>query len=206
MSEQVRESLSALLDEEANELDLARVLKGLDQNEGAYNTWRRYHLLSAAAAGESDEFSNVDLHKSVRAALADESLAPRKGIAGRLGQALKPLASVAVAATVTVVVLGGAQVYQRMQGDVAVNDIAAADTPSGLVTQFGDGQVVSLGDVTFSQRQAEDRRSRQAQAAANQLAQRRLEAFLQSHSETASLNASSSLMPMARSVPPREGQ
>ncbi len=52
MKQPVRESISALLDDEANELDLQRILKELEGDADSAGTWQRYHLQSATMRNE----------------------------------------------------------------------------------------------------------------------------------------------------------
>jgi len=52
MSEKMNESLSALMDGEADELELRRTLNELSENDGLRSRWERYHLMSAVMKKE----------------------------------------------------------------------------------------------------------------------------------------------------------
>ncbi len=50
--DQLFESLSALVDNEANELEVRRILKNIEQNPELLERWRRYHLIGSALRKE----------------------------------------------------------------------------------------------------------------------------------------------------------
>ncbi|PCK08504.1 MAG: anti-sigma factor [Alteromonadaceae bacterium] len=76
------ESISALVDGEASEMDLQRVLKGVEHDDAARDTWRRYNLMSAALRGElanigdqdssMTDFAKVDLSAGISALIEQE--------------------------------------------------------------------------------------------------------------------------------------
>ena len=61
MSQNARESLSALMDNEGDELELRRVLKSLDDEPDAADAWRRYHLMRSLLRREGDVDMTTDL-------------------------------------------------------------------------------------------------------------------------------------------------
>ena len=93
------ESVSALIDGEANDLDLARVLKAGDESEAMRAYWQRQQQYRAVMQSGGSAFSAVDVSSRVTAAISEDK--PRFA---------NPLVSMAVAASVTIaVVLGGQQ-------------------------------------------------------------------------------------------------
>lgn len=66
MDDRLKESLSALVDDEANELEIQRVLSNLDDD--AVDTWERYHGIRDAVNGYGRELPKIDIRQS----LADE--------------------------------------------------------------------------------------------------------------------------------------
>ncbi|MFT7490699.1 MAG: sigma-E factor negative regulatory protein RseA [Pseudohongiellaceae bacterium] len=67
----INASLSALMDGEASDLDVRRVLKAEDADLG--QCWQRFHLAAAAMRKDSDlGFGSVDLSASISAAIARE--------------------------------------------------------------------------------------------------------------------------------------
>jgi len=71
----LNESLSALMDSEANDIEIRRILKELDANDSALaveirGKWRRYHLASAVIS--KDNVSTVDYSIAVSDAIDSE--------------------------------------------------------------------------------------------------------------------------------------
>ena len=99
MSERIRESLSALIDNEANELELERVLSRSEQIE-LRSTWTRYQVARTVMRGDATGgIHGMDISGRVREALAADS----EGSAAPIAQwraVLRPVASFAVAASV----------------------------------------------------------------------------------------------------------
>ena len=52
MSEKLRESLSAVVDDEADEFELRRVLDELAKDPGLKASWARYHMIGTVLRGE----------------------------------------------------------------------------------------------------------------------------------------------------------
>ena len=53
MSEQLREALSAIVDGEASNFELRRVLDEISKDESLQTTWQNYHLMRSAMQGEN---------------------------------------------------------------------------------------------------------------------------------------------------------
>ena len=53
MSEKLRESLSALMDDEANELEVERLLREVAATDDLRQTWVRYHVARDALKGQN---------------------------------------------------------------------------------------------------------------------------------------------------------
>lgn len=110
--EALQESLSAVMDNEADELELRRVIAALEDPE-TRATWARYQV--ARAVMHKDLLDpHLDLSAAVSAAIADE-VAPARASRGPW----RSLGRLAVAASVTVAVLAGVRLYNQ-------NDIAGA--------------------------------------------------------------------------------
>lgn len=130
------ESLSALMDGEAGELELRRVLRAMD-DEGSelMARWRRYHLVQASLHDQTPPV-RTDLLAGIHARLQNEApisshsalIRQARKFAGRLGQG-------AIAAGVAAAVLFGAgQLDQQLRG---------AEAP-GLAGSAATGQDVAL--------------------------------------------------------------
>ena len=62
MNQDLRESLSAVMDDEGDELSLPRVLKTLEQHPEEADTWRRYHVARSVMKREQ-AISHVDIRR-----------------------------------------------------------------------------------------------------------------------------------------------
>jgi len=71
MDDRLKESISALMDDEANELELQRVLSKTDDDE-VTRTWQRYHQVRSVLRGEGDIGFELDVRQSIFAALDKE--------------------------------------------------------------------------------------------------------------------------------------
>ena len=109
MSEKAFESLSALMDNETDELETRRFLKQYSEQselrEELREKWIRYQQISATLNGEKTAVLDVDLSKRIARDLDDElchqsnaQYPPGKISRSRL---LRPMGSVAIAASVT---------------------------------------------------------------------------------------------------------
>ena len=66
------ESVSALIDGEANDLDLARVLKGDDESETMRAYWQRQQQYRTVMRSGSSAYSSVDVSSGVTAAISED--------------------------------------------------------------------------------------------------------------------------------------
>lgn len=99
-----QESLSALLDAECDELELRRLLPQLTQDDELRKQWQQLNRLRAASHSETAAWAACDVSDRVRQAIADQ---PQEA-AGWQHRLWRPLAGMAVAATVAAVVVTGA--------------------------------------------------------------------------------------------------
>jgi sigma-E factor negative regulatory protein RseA len=201
MNEQLGESLSALMDGEAGDQELRDVLDNV-QNSSLRESWLRYHtarhgLQPGAVVG------GVDLSGRIMAAIDQEPVyaaqpspndaATRIQPVSAWHRFLRPAASFAVAASVFAVVLVGSQFYLGQAGDGTI-DQSAGVSPDGMVTTFG-GSATRAGYATPSVPAVA---APPAPANYDAIAQQRLERYMLSHAEEASLNAPQGMMPYAR--------
>ncbi|MEH6570776.1 MAG: sigma-E factor negative regulatory protein [Halioglobus sp.] len=197
MQETLRESLSALMDGEANELELQRLMGGIADNPELRGTWTRYHAVRSALGAQEFTGLSMDVSQRVRDALADSApvaLLDQSG--GRMQRFFKPMASFAVAASVAaVVVVGGQQISQI--GDAGSyssgNTVAAGASPVGLINSLG---AVPLQASYGTQRRPDLQPA--ARTAYRELARQRMEKYMQQHAEHAALNSPQGLVPFAR--------
>jgi len=190
MSETMRESLSALMDDEANELEIERVLSRIAGDPELRQAWVRYNMVRGVTAGQHPARLDLDVSVRVREALGGEV----HGTAGLRHRWLRPLASMAVAASVAAtVVLGGQQLAQLEASGQDSQAIASSVSPVGMVNSLGATSVqASYGTQSVPVLQPATRTAYQ------ELARQRLHKYTQAHAEQAALNSPSGLVPFAR--------
>ncbi len=192
MTDNMRESLSALMDNEANELELERVLRGIGEDQELRGAWTRYNAARAALDGESAPAGDMDISGRVRAALEGGNRDARPGLGERLW---RPVASLAVAASVAAtVVIGGQQLAQvGAPGAEEAQHVATGPSPTGIVNiqgavpihaKYGTEGVPTLDTATG--------------IGYRKLAEQRMGRYMQEHAEHAALNSPQGLIPFAR--------
>lgn len=126
MREKGNDELSALMDGEATELELHRALRTIEDDPEQAAKWQRYHLVSAVLKkevrpGSAQLSAKYDLASRVSAALAEEPILQKHEPSPAAPAAQgwwRPLANVAIAASVaTVVVIG----WQQSQGPTSTH-------------------------------------------------------------------------------------
>ena len=193
MSERLQESLSAVIDGEANELELERVLSRIGSDEELRQTWVRYSAVHTLNAGGQIATMSLDVSQSVREAIASDGR--REGVqksAGAAQRFLKPFASFAVAASVAAtVVIGGQQLYQIGE-DPYQNNIAGASAV-GFINSAGATAIqASYGTQSLPTLQPT------VKTAYRELARQRMQKYMQEHAEHAALNSPGGLIPFSR--------
>ena len=187
--EALQESLSALLDNEADELELRRVLAASGEGD-VRATWARYQVARAVMHKELLE-PRLDLAAAVSAALADEPV-----VAGRKSRLpWAGLGRLAVAASVTVAVLAGVRFYN--QDDLAATQLAQRDAQPLLQARPLQGPAVLAGytanSVVVPQRQG-------VSDAQQRWQQQHLPAYVRQHAQQAAFIGTQSALPYARAA------
>lgn len=144
-------AISALVDNQATDLDLARLLRQLNDptaSAAALAKWRNYHLMAEVFRGELPanqalKFSQLDISEKVAASLAKE--APLKTKPSLASQWLK---TSALAASVALVVLVTAQLFNQESNFQP----SVISQPNSLVTQQPTSTPANLASqkVSFS--------------------------------------------------------
>ncbi|MGB4075803.1 sigma-E factor negative regulatory protein [Pseudomonas sp.] len=189
--ETLQESLSAVMDNQADELELRRVLAASDDAE-VRATWSRYQLARAVMHKELLE-PRLDIAAAVSAALADEAVPvadkPQRGPWRAVGR-------LAVAASVTVAVLAGVRLYN--QDDIAGAQLAQQSAQPALAMPQVSGPAMLAGFNTTDQ---------QATPAARAVGEgqpgwheQRLPAYLRQHAQQAAMSGSDGALPYARAA------
>ena len=192
MNERMRESLSALLDDEANELELERVLSHIADDDDLRQTWVRYNAAPATVSGHQLTRSARSSRATIGMAITDHNV-PGDGLKQRF---LRPLTSLAVAASVAATVVIGGQQLAQIGGTEAYDSnhsLAASASPVGMLNSLGATTVqASYGTRAIPVLQPATRTAYQ------ELARQRMQKYMQEHAEHAALNSPQGLVPFAR--------
>lgn len=174
MNERFHESLSALLDGEADELEIRRLLKQTEQDEELLEKWGNYQMIGALMRQEP--VAPVDLAKGVRQALNGQ---PMDELSPMIEQPLasntwrKLAASGAVAASVMVAVLVGVQWQQGTAVDASQPVmVAQAPTTASEITTSIAGAPATMAVALSSEQQQQ-----------LEEAQRKLQEYVLRHNE-----------------------
>ncbi|MBF8680457.1 sigma-E factor negative regulatory protein [Pseudomonas fulva] len=188
--EALQESLSAVMDNEADQLELRRVLNAVDDAE-TRATWSRYQVARAAMHKEL-LLPNLDIASAVSAALADEAV-PAKAKQGPW----RTVSRVAVAASVTLAVLAGVRLYN--QDDITGAQLAAQQpVQQGVTVPQAQGPAVLAGYSESSDQPTGPMANGvlQNQAGWDQ----RLPGYLRQHAQESALKGSETALPYARAA------
>ncbi len=166
MTEQIQppvlaESLSALMDNEASELELQRLLKALDTDPELKTTWSRYQIASAGLKGKLPVMVSSDFATRVSAAIDAEDVYSRPVSTNHPSASLNTKSAsgdvvalpsrwwqqagrVAVAASVAGALIVGVQQYQSVApqaAEVAANTVTTvpASTPENKIANLPSG-------------------------------------------------------------------
>lgn len=188
--EALQESLSAVMDNEADQLELRRVLNAVDDAE-TRATWSRYQVARAAMHKEL-LLPNLDIASAVSAALADEAV-PAKVKQGPW----RTVSRVAVAASVTLAVLAGVRLYN--QDDITGAQLAAQQpVQQGVTVPQAQGPAVLAGYSESSDQPTGPMANGvlQNQAGWDQ----RLPGYLRQHAQESALKGTETALPYARAA------
>ncbi|MGI9288352.1 MAG: sigma-E factor negative regulatory protein [Pseudomonadales bacterium] len=194
MSDFNAESLSALMDNEAEELEIRRLLAQVESDGEIRARWCRYHSARSVLQKDQLQYAHIDISAAVREQIENESLHGVEGEAaptvqtGRAAFNFKQLAGLAVAASVTAVVFFGVQGLNSSAPSTTTDDALAGIAQSPLAEK----NVRALPSVQEGQQG-------QVAAAKFEAAQRlRMQTYLRLHAQQATVNGSQGILPLAR--------
>lgn len=168
MNQKVRESLSAIMDGEGDELELRRVLKSLGGSSEEADAWRRYHVIGSVMRRERDIDVSVDLSASIRQRIEAQQrpvvshsdpavVAHGDAVVKRHAGPFSFMGSAAVAAAVSLMVITGVQVYRGAGSSTPSADTTLASQASvsgsaisgaAIGSLSGEGSASSSGGVS----------------------------------------------------------
>lgn len=223
------ESLSALMDNQATELELQRLLKASATDSELQATWARYQLASAAVRGDLPSLAPIDFASRVSAAIAaEETYSQTTDTSSEItpisksGVVAMPwwqnLGRAAIAASVAGALVVGVQQYQATAPQ-AVNFAATsqqvapvAEAPENKLTNLPSGinaPALSARTVAmqsgYEARPQENRRvmfvPRQTTAPVyNEEISTYVNQLIEEHSDNASLNSGQGMLPFTRVI------
>ncbi|WGL16707.1 sigma-E factor negative regulatory protein [Microbulbifer bruguierae] len=221
--QRLHESLSALMDGEANELELQRLLKESEVNGGVSaedlnQRWSRYQLAASVMRGEKVAPVDLGLAASISAAIADEpplsqpaepQSANDGGDSSGGNRWLKSLSRGAVAATVAFAAILGVQQMQAPQPGTEL--VAEVERPvqqpvqpmpqsSGFVTPALNTRAVSTAPQLVPEPRVGVSPAYQGQVVPSPELMRHLNRVMLEHSEQAARVGSQGMVPFARAT------
>jgi len=206
--ERLDQSLSALMDGEATDMELHRLLKEVSEGSELRDKWKRYHMVSSALKGDA-AITPIDYSAAISAAIDEEPSHRQSALAGFVGSAGR----FAIAASVALVaVLGVQQLNSSLEGVAPVSEFAgieqvdeenvgpAIQFPSGFQPIINARTVSAGGNNKSSQfvtpvievRQQAERNYSEAQLRAY------MNDVMARHSNHAALNSNQGMLPFAR--------
>ena len=217
MNDRMNESLSALVDGEADELEIRRVLNQMEQDDELHQRWNRYQLMGAVMRGEPATM--VDLSKGIMQALDGEPMdeVPGGSVAA-MGQADSVpaaaaggrfrsgwVASGAVAASVAFAVLLGAR-FLEAPDSTSAPAVAAVDTPAATAVPVVAPVAEPSARAALESAVASVESEPVVDEARLREAQQRLHDYVMQHSQQAAMGNGNGLLPFARATSYEQGQ
>ncbi len=201
MSEHLRESVSALMDGEADELEIRRLLAA-EHTDKVNSSWSGYHRVRDTLQNteQDSEFLHLDISQQVSLAIAEETTVTPT-LSDQSNPWWKPAAGFAVAASVAVAVVFTVQTNDPANPGFNTTPAVASAQPSTsnrvYPVQAASMQASSTGTVSVSSAELPGDIAA-SKAAADLEAQKRLEKYILRHTERAALNNGQGVISFAR--------
>jgi sigma-E factor negative regulatory protein RseA len=180
MNEGMKEQLSALVDNELDELEERRVFAALKGDATLRNIWERYHLARAALRQDLGIVVARDLAERTAQRIAAE---PSKSAAFQRSRITRLVGTLAIAASVATIAIAGVQWFQQPKPLPLVTVAAKAPAPAPV-------QVINSATA----------RNDTKDSTAEPEAVNALTAYLVEHDEFASTAGIGGMMPYVRVV------
>ncbi len=159
MTERSIEPVSALMDGEVSDFELRRILDRIESEPELAEAWQRYQLISSVMRNEETASPEIDISSSVMAAISEE---PEYDLSGEVESTAqeddsqhsfwKPLTSMAVAASVTAMVIFGTQSFNQSNTNQIADHRPNYTLPANPISdefvraQFGNnGNIIKEG-------------------------------------------------------------
>ena len=185
--EALQESLSAVMDNEADQLELRRVLAAAGDDAELRGTWSRYQIARAVMHKELIE-PRLDIAAAVSATLAEEAMPTTAARAP-----WRMVGRVAVAASVTLAVLVGVRFYNQDQLSGA--ELAQQTVQPTLTLPQVQGPAVLAGYT-----EAASPLQPSAEQSSSGWHEQRLPVYLRQHAQQAAATGADTALPYARAA------
>jgi sigma-E factor negative regulatory protein RseA len=188
----LQESLSAVMDNQADELELRRVLAASEDPE-LRATWSRFQTARAVMRKET-LYPSFDIASAVSAAIAQEPTPVVQAETVKPG-AWRLVSRLAIAASVTLAVLAGVRMYNQ-------NDIAGVELAQQTVAPMSMPQtnrLAVLAGFNTSDESAEPAVT-SSDKDRSQWYEQRLPSYIRQHSQQAATGAGEGVLPYARAA------
>lgn len=173
-TDDMKEKLSALVDNELDELDERRVMKALEQDAELRQTWERYHLVHSVLHQELDMLVPSGVATRVAAQIAQD---PAASVSFRRHKIGRIAGTLAMAASVAAIAVAAVQWFNRPD---------TAPVPSLAASQPAPDNFIRAGATRWDVKEPETEST--------------LNTFLVEHNEFASSSGIGGMMPYVRVV------
>lgn len=170
----MKEKLSAFVDDELDGLEERRVLAALEKDVSLRRTWERYHLMRSALRQDLGVLVSPEMSERVAARIEAE---PIKVVPFRRNRIMRLAGTLAIAASVAAIAITSLQ---------SLNQPASTPLSQLAADQPASGNIIRAGSMHW------DRKEPEAESALN--------AFLVEHNEFASSSGIGGMMPYVRVV------
>jgi sigma-E factor negative regulatory protein RseA len=220
-SQVLAESISALVDNRASELELQRILKASEQDPDVKATWSRYQLVGSVLRGEQSHqlhgqqpvMAPLDFAARISAAIAEEdALTSAPVVANAKKSWFYQLGRVALVASVAGgMVLGVNQMSSHDAGSQVASTETVAPAPVDTSVSLPSGINASINTRTvalqsgYETRPQESRRvmfqpAQTSEAVSDEEVTRYVNQMIQAHSDNAAMNSGQGVLPYARVI------
>ncbi len=187
MTATLHESISALMDNEASELEAHRVFSEINTNDELKDTWKRYQITSLVIKGQLSNKADFDISKSVAQAIANDPVYAQKPIQKHRhnSKLIRTFSSVAIAASVAfLVVFSTLQINQSNTIDSSVVSVKPTNTTIIIPT---NSLANNDNDIIVNKKSPS-------------LDQQNIQKFMDNHTQQVNLSRSRGFMPYVQLV------
>lgn len=190
----LEQSLSALMDGESSELELQRILKNLD-NPNVRQQWQNMQRVRAVMHREP--FVAVDVSAGVMAALEGVSMDAAEQAEPKTTSSWKGWQRMAVAASVTLAVLGGVRFYNQAPTDATPELVQTTAPAQQVAPAYLSERPVILASYNAQDAQLEQEREQENAERSSQWHREQLPLYLKQHAQQSSVGG---VLPYARAA------